>query len=33
MAYATFDDLKQVEPTIDQYGVLDWDVELARIET
>ena len=33
MAYATFDDLKQVEPTIDQYGVLDWDVELARSET
>ena len=32
MAYATFDDLKQVEPTIDQYGVLDWDVELARSE-
>jgi len=33
MAYATFDDLKQVEPTIDDYGVLDWDVELARSET
>jgi hypothetical protein len=33
MAYATFDDLKQVEPTIDQYGVLDWDAELARSET
>lgn len=33
MAYATFDDLKQVEPTIDQYGVLDWDLELARSET
>ena len=33
MAYATFDDLKQVEPTIDQYGVLDWDTELARSET
>jgi len=33
MAYATFDDLKQVEPTIDEYGVLDWDVELARSET
>lgn len=32
MAYATFDDLKQVEPTIDQYGVLDWDAELARSE-
>jgi hypothetical protein len=33
MAYANFDDLKQVEPTIDDYGVLDWDVELARSET
>jgi hypothetical protein len=33
MAYATFDDLKQVEPTIDQYGVLDWDAELARSES
>ena len=33
MAYATFDDLKQVEPTIQDYGVLDWDVELARSET
>lgn len=32
MAYATFDDLKQVEPTIDDYGVLDWDIELARSE-
>ena len=25
--------LKQVEPTIDEYGVLDWDTELARSET
>lgn len=33
MAYATFDDLKQVEPTIQEYGVLDWDAELARSET
>jgi hypothetical protein len=33
MAYATFDDLKQVEPTIQDYGVLDWDAELARSET
>lgn len=33
MAYATFDDLKQVEPTIDEYGILEWDVELARSET
>ncbi len=33
MAYADFDDLKQVEPTIDEYGVLEWDIELARSET
>lgn len=33
MAYATLDDLLQVEPTIQEYGVLDWDVELARSET
>lgn len=33
MAYATFSNLKQVEPTIDEYGVLDWDTELARSET
>jgi hypothetical protein len=33
MAYADFDDLKQVEPTIDEYGVLDWDIELARSES
>ena len=33
MAYATLDDLLQVEPTIQDYGVLDWDVELARSET
>lgn len=33
MAYATYDDLKQVEANIDEYGVLDWDVELARSET
>ena len=32
MAYADFDDLKQVEPTIDEYGVLEWDTELARSE-
>ena len=32
MAYATLDDLTQVEPTIQEYGVLDWDVELARSE-
>lgn len=33
MAYATIDDLLQVEPTITEYGVLDWDAELARSET
>lgn len=33
MAYADFDDLKQVEPNIDEYGVLDWDVELSRSES
>ena len=32
MAYATLDDLLQVEPTITDYGVLDWDAELARSE-
>lgn len=33
MAYATLDDLLQVEPTIQEYGVLEWDTELARSET
>ena len=32
MAYATTQDLIQVEPTITEYGVLDFDVELARSE-
>ena len=32
MAYATLDDLVLVEPTITDYGVLDWDAELARSE-
>jgi hypothetical protein len=32
MAYATLDDLLQVEPTIQDYGILDWDAELARSE-
>lgn len=32
MAYATLDDLLLVEPTIQEYGVLDWDAELARSE-
>lgn len=33
MAYATLDDLLLVEPTIQDYGNLDWDAELARSET
>lgn len=33
MAYATTEDLLQVEPTIGDYGVLDFDVELARSTT
>ena len=32
MAYATLDDLIQVELTIQEYGHLDWDAELARSE-
>ena len=32
MAYATTQDLIQVEPTITEYGVLDFDTELARSE-
>lgn len=32
MAYATLDDLLQVEPTITEYGVIDFEVELARSE-
>lgn len=33
MAYATLDDLLQVEPNITEYGILDWDTELERSET
>ena len=33
MAYATVDDLLVVEPTITDYGVLDWETELTRSET
>lgn len=33
MAYASLDDLLMVEPTIQDYGNLDWDTELARSET
>jgi hypothetical protein len=32
MAYATTQDLLLVEPTITDYGVIDFDVELARSE-
>jgi hypothetical protein len=30
MSYATTEELLQVEPTITEYGVIDWDLELAR---
>ena len=33
MAFADIDDLLLVEPLIQDYGVLDWDAELARSET
>lgn len=33
MAFADIDDLLQVEPTIQDYGVLDFDTEIARSET
>ena len=33
MAYATINDLLEVEPTITEYGVLEWDTQLARSET
>lgn len=33
MPYATITDLLQVEPTITEFGVLDFDTELARSET
>lgn len=33
MAFADIEDLLQVEPLIQDYGVLDWDTELARSET
>ena len=32
MAYATLNDLLVVEPTITDYGVIDFDAELARSE-
>lgn len=33
MAYATLSDLLQVEPNIQEYGVIEWDAELDRSET
>lgn len=30
VTYATLDDLLQVEPTIQDYGVLDWNWELSK---
>jgi hypothetical protein len=32
-AFATTDDLLSVDPTIQDFGVLDWDAELARSQT
>jgi hypothetical protein len=32
MAYATLDDLLDVDPHITDYGVLQWDTELAKSE-
>ena len=32
MAYATINDLLEVEPTVTDYGVLDFDAELAKSE-
>lgn len=33
MAYATIANLRLVEPTIEEYGILDWDAELLRSES
>ena len=33
MAYANLSDLLQVEPNIQEYGVIEWDSELSRSET
>jgi hypothetical protein len=30
MIFATYNDLKEVEPNIDEYGVIEWDIELER---
>jgi hypothetical protein len=32
-AFATVDNLLSVDPTIQDFGVLDWDTELARSQT
>jgi len=32
MAYATLADLLEVEPNIQEYGIIDWDNELVRSE-
>lgn len=32
MAYATLDDLLDVDPHITDYGVLEWDIELEKSE-
>jgi hypothetical protein len=32
MAYATLADLLAVEPNIQEYGVIEWDIELSRSE-
>lgn len=32
MAYATLSDLLEVEPNIQEYGVIEWNTELARSE-
>tara|TARA_R110000822_G_scaffold190302_3_gene329083 strand:+ start:950 stop:1396 length:447 start_codon:yes stop_codon:yes gene_type:complete len=33
LAYATIADLLEIDPTIQEYGVLDFDAELAKSET
>jgi hypothetical protein len=33
MAYATLADLLAVEPNIQEYGVIEWNTEIARSET
>jgi len=33
MAYATLSDLLAVEPNIQEYGVIEWDIELTRSQT